>query len=449
MKSKENLLTLLIILALLLGVVVGQFLLYDASLSDEALRSASRPWQTIGEVIFIRPLMMMIVPLVFVSVAVGVASIGNPQKLGIIGGATILYYLTTMAIAVSLGLALVTIVKPGVGVDAATLQTSGMSAFESGDIQAKISGGPSDVGGSFVSLIYSMVPNNFLQAAVEGNTLPVVIGGIVIGLALVLGGEKCKLAIKVLEGFFEALIRLVLWVIWLAPLGIFFIVAGRVGQVGLVNLVGPLGWYVFTVVLGLALHGFVVLPIILWTLGKGNPYRFLWAVRKVMITAFSTASSTATLPVSLEECQTTGGCSKRATNFVIPLGATINMDGTALYQAVAVVFLFQMFEFDLSLAQMLVILVTATLAAIGAAGVPSAGLITMAIVINAVNASMAAIGGEHARTLPLWTVGIILGVDRVLDMCRTAINVWGDCVGAKLITRIAPDDEDEREKALA
>lgn len=449
MKSKENLLTLLIVIGLACGVLVGQFVLYDASHTEEALRSAAQPWHTAGEVIFIRPLMMMIVPLVFVSVAVGVASIGNPQKLGVIGGATLLYYLSTMAAAVALGLVLVSFVKPGVGVDAAALQSSGMSAFESGGISAKIAGGPSDVGGSFVGLIYSMIPNNFLAAAVEGNTLPVVIGGIVIGLALVLGGEKSRLTIQVLEGAFEALIRLVMWVIWLAPLGIFFIVAGRVGQVGLANLVGPLGLYVLTVVLGLLLHGAVVLPLVLWALGKTNPYRFMWAVRKVLITAFSTASSTAMLPVTLEECQTAGQCSKRATNFVIPLGATINMDGTALYQAVAVVFLFQMLQFDLTLAQMVIILVTATLAAIGAAGVPSAGLITMAIVINAVNASMSAVGGESARTLPMWTVGIILGVDRVLDMCRTAVNVWGDCVGARIVTRLAPDDEDDREKALA
>lgn len=449
MKKKENLLTLLIVLGLVLGAIVGQFLLYDASLSDEALRDAARPWQVAGEVIFIRPLMMMIVPLVFVSVAVGVASIGNPQKLGIVGGATVLFYLGSMALAVALGLALVSVIKPGVGVDESALLSSGVSAFESGGISERIAGGPANVGGSFLGLIYSMVPNNFLQAAVEGNTLPVVIGGIIIGLALVLGGEKCKITIQVLEGAFEALIKLVMWIIWLAPLGIFFIVAGRVGQVGLVNLVGPLGWYVLTVVLSLLIHGAVLLPIVLKLLGKTNPYKFMWSVRKVIITAFSTASSTATLPVTLEECQTSGGCSKRATNFVVPLGATINMDGTALYQAVAVVFLFQMLDFDLTLGQMVIILVTATLAAVGAAGIPSAGLITMAIVINAVNASLSAVGGEGARTLPMYTVGIILGVDRVLDMCRTAVNVWGDCIGAKIITRIAPDDEEEREKALA
>lgn len=447
--KKENLLTLLIALGLILGVLVGQFLLFDSSLSDEALRGAARPWQTAGEIIFIRPLMMMIVPLVFVSVAVGVASIGNPQRLGLVGGATLLFYLCSMAAAVTVGLTLVTLIAPGVGVDAASLTGAAAGAFESGGISARISGGPSDVGSSFVGLVYSMIPGNFLKAAVEGETLPVVVGGIIFGLALVLGGEKCRVTIQALEGAFEALIRLVMWVIWLAPVGIFFIVAGRVGQVGLVNLVGPLGWYVLTVVLGLVIQGVIVLPLALWILGKTNPYRFMWAVRKVIVTAFSTASSAATLPVSLEECQTVGRCSRRASNFVIPLGATINMDGTALYQAVAVVFLFQMFGFDLTLGQMIIILVTATLAAVGAAGIPSAGLVTMAIVINAVNASLGAIGGEGARTLPMYTVGIILGVDRVLDMCRTAVNVWGDCVGARIITRIAPDEDDERERALA
>jgi len=447
--KKENLLTLLIVAALVLGVIVGQWGIYDPSLSAEALRSRAAPWQAIGDLIFIRPLMMLIVPLVFVSVLVGVTSIGNPQRLGLVGGATLLYYLTTMAAAVVLGLVLATVIRPGVGVDAENLKTAGLSAFESGGVESKIGTGPSDVGGSFMSLLQQMLPRNALEAAVQGNTLAVVIVGILLGLALVLSGENGKPAIRFFDSLFHALLKIVLWVIWLAPIGIFCIVAGRVGQEGLGQLIGPLAMYVLTVILGLLIHGLVTLPLVLWLLTRVNPYSFLIAIRKVWLTAFSTASSSATLPISIEETQRVGGCSKRASNFVLPLGATINMDGTALYQAVAVVFLFQMLDFDLTITQQLIILVTATLAAIGAAGIPSAGLITMAIVINAVNASLSAVGGEGARTLPLWSIGIILGVDRVLDMCRTAVNVWGDCVGARLITRLAPDTEDAREQALA
>jgi Na+/H+-dicarboxylate symporter len=185
----------------------------------------------------------------------------------------------------------------------------------------------------------------------------------------------------------------------------------------------------------LALHGFVVLPLILWFFGRANPFRYAFQIRQALMTAFGTDSSSATLPVTMEEAKKYGGVSKRAAGFVLPLGATINMDGTALYEAVAVIFLFQCFGIPLGPTELGIIAFTATLAAIGAAGIPSAGLVTMVIVVQAVNSSLGS-GTEH---LPLAAVGMILGVDRILDMCRTTVNVWGDAVGAKIITRIAPD----------
>ncbi|HBS28631.1 MAG TPA: hypothetical protein DEB06_04070 [Phycisphaerales bacterium] len=445
--KKENLLTLLILGALVLGVLVGQFLLFDPSLSAEALRSRVDPWRIAGELVFIRPLMMLIIPLVFVSVVSGVTSIGNPQRLGIIGGATALYYVGTTLVAVLLGLSLVNLVNPGSGVAIEQLESAGQRTFES-DVQGRLTGRPGDVGGSFLSLLYQMIPDNPLRSAVDREVLGVVVFAILIGLALVMSGEPARPAIKLIDGLFHALMKLVTWIIWLAPIGIVCIVASRVGEKGLAALVGPLSKYVLTVIVGLLIHLLVVLPAILAVFGRTNPYRFLWSLRKVIVTAFSTASSNATLPVTIEECQTSGGCSRRAANFVVPLGATVNMNGTALYEAVAVSFLFQLFGIDLSLTQQLIILITATLAAIGAAGIPGAGLVTMAIVINAVNASLTAVGGEGVEPLPLWTIGIILGVDRILDMCRTVLNVMGDAVGARIITRLAPDEPDERERAL-
>jgi Na+/H+-dicarboxylate symporter len=208
-----------------------------------------------------------------------------------------------------------------------------------------------------------------------------------------------------------------------------------VGQIGYQALLGPLSKYLAVVLAGLAIHGFIVLSAILFLFTRKNPFRFMWQMRKALMTAFGTDSSSATLPVTLQTAEHEGGCSKRAANFVLPLGSTVNMDGTALYEAVAVVFLFQLYGIDLGLLELIVVVITATLAAIGAAGIPSAGLVMMVIVINAVNTSL----GNPDKALPLAAIGVIIGVDRVVDMCRTTINVWGDCVGAKIITRMAPD----------
>jgi Na+/H+-dicarboxylate symporter len=284
-----------------------------------------------------------------------------------------------------------------------------------------------------------------MAAFVKPDILSVVVFAGVIGLALVCVGDPGKPVIRGVDGMFQALIKLVTWVIWLAPFGVFCLVAARVGEMGLGSIIGPLGMYMVTVVIALAIHLFLVLPMILLILGRTNPYAFLWRLRKVILTAFSTASSNATLPVTIEECTRVGGCSKRASAFVIPLGSTVNMNGTALYEAVAVSFLFQLFaaenpQFNLPLPQQLVILVTATLAAIGAAGIPAAGLVTMTIVITSVNGTLQAIHGPDASQLPLAAIGVIVGVDRLLDMCRTTVNVMGDAFGARIITRLAPDE---------
>lgn len=445
MKAKEHLLTFLILLGLVAGILVGQLALYDAQATAESLQQTTQIWQDAGDLIFIRPLKMMIIPLVFVSVVTGVTSIGNPQKLGLVGGATLVFYLATMLLAVALGLILVNTINPGVGVDPVSLQQAGEAAYQTKQMDIEAGSGRG-VGGAFMNLLLQMIPTNPILAAVEGNTLGVVVFSILLGLALVATGKPARPVITFFDGLFQTLITLVTWIIWIAPLGVFLLVAGRVGQVGLNNLVGPIGLYVLTVLLGLLIHATISLPLVLWVFARANPFKYLWAMRKPLITAFSTASSAATLPITIEEAEKSGGCSRKAANFVLPLGATVNMDGTALYQAVAVVFLFQMFDYDLAITQQLVILITATLAAIGAAGIPSAGLVTMAIVITAVNKSLDMSGLEP---LPLWTIGIILGVDRILDMCRTAVNVWGDSVGARLMTRLAPDTEEDKSDAYA
>jgi Na+/H+-dicarboxylate symporter len=447
MKSgKTNILTVLIIIGLVGGALVGQFMLYTGEsgvLVDHWTKRA-------GDIILIRPLMLLIIPIVFVSVVVGVTSIGDPSKLGLVGGSTMLYYIVTMLIAVSIGATLVSTFKPGDLDPEARLALTARAAeeYESSGVRQTVESAEQDestsVGHAFLEILKQMIPTNVIDEMARGRTLGIIVFALLLGLALAAGGETAAPAVRVFEALFDAIMRLVLWVIWLTPIGVFFLVAWTVGNIGFENLIGPIAKYIAVVLIGLFLHGVIVLPLILFILTRTNPYRYMWQMRRALMTAFGTDSSSATLPVTIESAETEGGCSKRSANFVLPLGATINMDGTALYEAVAVVFLFQLYGIELEFTQLLVVVMTATLAAIGAAGIPSAGIIMMVIVIKAVNTSL---GGEHE--LPLEAIGVIIGVDRIVDMCRTTVNVWGDAVGAKLITKIAPDVVEEREKALA
>jgi Na+/H+-dicarboxylate symporter len=436
MKRRTNLLTILIVLGLLLGAGLGE-LLYQA---DDVLVTTAHWSKVAGDLILIRPLKLMIIPIVLVSVIVGVTSIGNPQKLGVIGGSTVLYYLVTMLLAVTLGTTMVSTFKPG-QLDPEVQENLRLEAptnFEESGLRQKIEDirdeeEPS-LGRVFIGLVEQIIPSNIVKEMSEGRTLPVIVFALMLGLALAAGGEVTAPAVRFFEALFDAIMRLILVIIWVTPLGVFLLMTYTVGAIGLANLIGPISLYLLVVLTGLAIHGLIVLPMILFIFTRKNPYLFMHQMRKALVTAFGTDSSSATLPVTLETAEHEGGCSKRAATFVLPLGSTVNMDGTALYEAVAVVFLCQLYGVDLSFAELLVVVITATLAAVGAAGVPSAGLIMMVIVINAVNTSL----GREA--LQLHAIGVIIGVDRIVDMCRTTVNVWGDAVGAKIITKIAPDE---------
>lgn len=445
MHKRTNLLTLLIVIGLVFGVIYGQFVLFD-----EAERIATDHWtKEAGDLILIRPLMLLIIPLIFASVVTGITRIGDPSRLGLIGGATIFYYMATMLLAVVLGTAIVSTFQPGSGIDPETairLQEEGQQRYETEQVtrtRAEEAQGMG-VGGAWMNIVRQVIPSNIIEEMANGRPLGVIVFGILFGLAIAAGRESTRVAAQFFDAVFEAMMILVQWVIWLTPIGVFFLTAWTVGRIGIAELWGPLGKYMILVIGGLALHGFIVLPLVLVVFGRENPYRYLWKVRRALLTAFGTDSSSATLPVSIEVAEKEAGCSKRSANFVLPLGSTVNMDGTALYEAVAVCFLFQLFGIDLTFSNLVVVVVTATLAAVGAAGIPSAGLVTMVIVITAVNETLPA----NVPILPIAAIGVILGVDRVLDMCRTTVNVWGDLVGAKIITRIAPDVDEERERAL-
>lgn len=445
--SRTGFLTILILIGLIAGALVGEFMLYQGvsgSLNEHWTRTA-------GEIVLIRPLTLLIVPIVFISVVVGVTSIGDPSKLGVVGGSTVLYYLVTMFISVSLGVTLVSVFLPGElpPESRAMLTADAAQQYESSGIAQTIELATTEdrttLGRAFLEVVKQLIPSNIIEEMAGNRTLGVIIFSLLLGLALAAGGEKTRPAIAFFEAMFDGIMRLVHWIIWLTPLGVFFLIAWTVGNIGFSNLIGPISKYIVVVLSGLAIHGIIILPLILMLLTRKNPYRFMFQMRRALMTAFGTDSSSATLPVTIECAETEGGCSKRSANFVLPLGATVNMDGTALYEAVAVIFLFQLYGIELEFGQLIIVAITATLAAIGAAGIPSAGLIMMVIVITAVNTSLAGTG----KSLPLEAIGVIIGVDRIVDMCRTMVNVWGDAVGAKIITRLAPDTEDELEQALA
>ncbi len=279
-----------------------------------------------------------------------------------------------------------------------------------------------------------MIPNNVFKAMANMDILPLIFFSILIGAALSVIGQEGKPGIDIFNAFNGAVMQIVNWVMYLAPVGIFGLIAGRIGEaegfVGFWPELVAVGKYSMTVILGLGFHAFVILPLLLFFLGRRNPLNYAKGVGTALLNAFSTASSSATLPLTMEGVEEQNGISNRTASFVLPLGATINMDGTALYEAIAVMFIAQVYGITMGPAQQVVIVLTATLAAIGAAGIPEAGLVTMVIVLNAVG-------------LPIEGVALILSIDWLLDRFRTTVNVWGDSVGAGIIETFEAGDNIE------
>ncbi len=436
--------TIGILAGLVAGTVVGQMLFdpdFDPAVDpDSAHKHATALFYFVfgGKTLFMGLLKMLIVPLIISSVIVGVTSLGDVRKLGGVGIATVVYYFSTMLIAVTVGLCLVSFLRPGDGFDLEPVQQAADVAFEAR--QERIEQGPGGIGPALLRIVASMIPSNPFAAFADPGiaALPTITFSLFFGVVLTTIGERSKPVIELFRAVFEVMMKMVHIVIMLAPLGVFCLLAWTVSRIGVGVFLGAMAKYMSTVLLGLGVHGLIVLPLILWLFTRVNPLKFASKMREALLTAFGTDSSSATLPVTIECATEQAGCSKKASGFVLPLGATINMDGTALYEAVAVVFLAQVFGLELGLEQAIIVALTATLAAVGAAGIPEAGLVTMVIVIAAVNQNVLE-GDPTTATIPIAAVGLIIGVDRILDMCRTTVNVWGDAVGARIITRIAPD----------
>jgi Na+/H+-dicarboxylate symporter len=366
---------------------------------------------------------MVVIPLVFASLVVGVTSLGDMSKLGRLGGKTVGFYLGTTAVAVTIGLVLSNVVAPGSRMSESALESLrgqyGAEADETVRMAAEETPGLLDI-------LFRMIPPNPVEAMANMDMLPIIFFAIFFGAALAaLPEDRKETVVGFFDGVNEAAMKMVHWIMKLAPYAVFALIAAVIAQFGM-EVLQSLLVYSLVVIAGLALHAFLTYPAALRFLARIDPVDFFRRIREVPLIAFSTSSSNATLPVTMETAEDDLGVSTEASSFVLPLGATINMDGTALYQAVATMFIAQVLVGDISLAAQLGIVLTATLASIGAAGVPSAGIIILIVVLRQ------ALPGSVD---PAAGIALVLGVDRILDMCRTAVNVTGDLTAVSVVAR--------------
>ncbi len=397
-ERKKLSLTTRIFIALIVGAVVGiiiRYLIPAGYIRDDIVVNGI--FTVLGQG-FIRLMQMLVVPLVFFSLVTGAMSIGDTEKLGRVGVKTVAFYVCTTALAVAIALTVANVVRPGVGM--------GMSVQDPGAVMQGAEETP-----SIVDMLLGIIPTNPIQALAEGNMLQLILFALVVGVLLAnMGGRGERLQVLCAEGN-DLMMDMTLAVMKFAPIGIFCLIAKTFSEIGF-EAFAPMLKYIFSVVLALILQLLIVYMVMLFIFARVNPFKFLKNFAPVMGFAFSTASSNATIPTSINTLEKLG-VSKKISSFTVPLGATINMDGTAIMQGVAVVFVAFAYGIDLSLADFATVILTATLASVGTAGIPSVGLITLSMVFTSVG-------------LPVEGIAMIMGIDRILDMSRTAVNVTGD-----------------------
>lgn len=398
-----------LVLAVLLGLVVGR----ETGVLGVTFYSI---FDFVGK-LFLNALKMLIVPLIISSIVVGVAGVGGTHGLGRLGGKTIGYYAMTSLLAILVGLVAVNLIQPGV-VQGDPREVFGFTG-DTAALQETIGG---KGGGDVVEVFLRMIPTNVVEAAAQSQMLGLIFFSLLYGFFLTrITEDYAEAQYNFFQGVFEIMMRITDLVMRFAPLGVFALVARTVMDTGLAAF-GPLALFVLTVVLALGVHFLVVLPLLLYVIGGVSPLRHYQAMGAALLTAFSTASSSATLPVTMECVEKNAGVSNKVTSFVLPLGATVNMDGTALYECVAALFIAQAYGIELSMGTQFLVVLLALLTSIGVAGIPAASLVAIAIILGAVG-------------LPLEGIGLILAVDRILDMLRTAVNVFSDSCGAVIIAR--------------
>ncbi|MBN2364555.1 MAG: dicarboxylate/amino acid:cation symporter [Calditrichaeota bacterium] len=394
-----------ILIGLLLGITLG-LISRPLGFQDFVVDQIS-----ILGTIFLRALRMIIVPLIFSSIISGVTSIQSAESFGRLSLKTIMYYVTTSLLAIVVGLFLVNFFEPGVKPGLKDLL--GFEKMPS-ELEATVQ--------NLDETLLGIIPVNPIESMARGDMLPIIFFALFFGFFITRAPEPYRGQLtSFFQGIFEVMMRLTQFIIKFTPIGVFALMAKIVAQTG-PEVFGPLGNYMLVVMSGLLFHAFITLPTLLIIVGRINPMQHFKAMSGALMTAFSTASSSATLPLTMDAMENNAGVSNKVTSFVLPLGATINMDGTALYECVAVMFIAQVYGIPLSITSQFIVVLTALLASIGAAGIPMAGLVMMAIILRAVG-------------LPLEGVGLILAVDRILDMMRTSVNVWSDSCGTVVIAR--------------
>ena len=402
----------LIFIAAAIGVLVGWLL---GLLPEEAgLRGGVLYGSTLIGAVFIGLLKMILIPLVFTSIVVGVASLQAHHQVHRVWITTLLFFTLTSALAMLLALVATNIFKPGTGMSL-TMFADAMDAFEARQMTMP----------EFFQYFLTGLFKNPFEAFANGDILSVLMFAIFVGVALVAGGQRYQTILQVMQELLDMLLRIIGWIMWLAPLGIAALLIRLVAEQDVALLVSMLGFILL--IFGTTLfHGAVVLPGLLYAVTRKSPLWFFRGSREALITAFATSSSSATIPISLRCAEQNLGVPRRIAGFVIPLGATVNMDGTALYEAAAALFVANLIGVELTLVQQLVVFMTAMIASSGAPGIPSAGMVTMVMVLQAVG-------------LPAEAIAILLPIDRLLDTVRTAVNVEGDIIGSLIVQKLADD----------
>lgn len=406
-KQKKKIgLTTKIFIALLAGAVFGIVLCYmvpSGHVKDDIIVEGIL--YVIGQG-FIRLMKMLVVPLVFCSLVCGSMAIGDTKKLGTVGVRTLIFYLFTTALAITVALSVGNIINPGIGLDMSAIKSNAAEVEEM-------------VATSLSDTILNIIPDNPLNSLASGNMLQIIVFALIVGIILAKLGERTETVGNFFSQFNDIMMEMTMMVMSLAPVGVFCLIARAFANIGFSAFV-PLAKYMVGVLLALAIQCFIVYLGLLKVFTGLNPFKFIKNFFPVMAFAFSTATSNATIPLSIDTLAKKMGVSKKISSFTIPLGATINMDGTAIMQGVAVVFAAQAFGIQLDMMDYLTVIGTATLASIGTAGVPSVGLVTLTMVFNSVG-------------LPVEAIGLIMGIDRILDMTRTAVNITGDAVCTTIV----------------
>ena len=401
-----------ILIAMVAGFLIGSVTHFMALDSDSFIETyLVSGLFYIGGQVFIASLKLLVVPLVFVSLVCGAGNLAGHRNMGAIGLKTVGLYLMTTALAIVLALGVANVLNPGLGVNLAEATT-----FAAKDSP------------SLIQVIINIFPSNPVKALADGNMLQIIVFAILLGIAMTRAGNHGELIRASMTRWNEVIMQLVLMLMQVAPIGVFCLMITLFAKLGY-SAINDLITYFFCVVLVLGLHFLVTFSLLIRFLVGVNPLTFYKRLLPVMAFAFSTSSSGATLPVTLEAVETRLGVSKSISSFVVPLGATINMDGTAIMQGVATVFIAQAYNIDIGLGGYLMVILTATMASIGTAGVPGVGLITLALVLSQVG-------------LPVEGIALIIGVDRLLDMSRTVVNVVGDATIASIVARSEGDFDD-------